>query len=335
MDVPARSARPAPPALLAPLRRRWQRWWQSRLPRNDTVELTQRNVYILPTGAGWMLAATLLVLLVASINFQLNLGYLLTFLLAGSAVAGMHVGHGTLRGLSLHLSAPEPQFLGSSATLEVRLSSTRAAPRHGIALALHGSRQWVWADVPGAGSATVQVAFQPGRRGLHDVPALTAETRFPLGAFRVWTIWRPAAQLLVYPQPEVPPPPLPAGAPSAGGAGSAPARGIGEFDGVRAYRRGDPMKLVVWKKAARSLAAGTEGGLVSRDAQQAQRQELWLEPALASLSDPEARLSRLAAWVVQADRLGVEYGLRLPGVEIAPDTGAAHRRRCLEALALS
>ncbi len=224
VDVPARSARPALPAPMAPLRRRWQRWWQSRLPRSDTVELTQRNVYILPTGAGWMLAATLLVLLVASINFQLNLGYLLTFLLAGSAVAGMHVGHGTLRGLSLHLSAPEPQFLGSSATLEVRLSSTRAAPRHGIALALHGSRQWVWADVPGAGSATVQVAFQPGRRGLHDVPALTAETRFPLGAFRVWTIWRPAAQLLVYPQPELPPPPLPAGAPSAGGAGSAPAR---------------------------------------------------------------------------------------------------------------
>ncbi len=41
--------------------------------------LTQRNVYILPTGPGWMLALTLLVLLIASINFQLNLGYLLTF----------------------------------------------------------------------------------------------------------------------------------------------------------------------------------------------------------------------------------------------------------------
>ncbi len=337
VSEPALSAAPTPghrPGLLAPSRRRWQHWWLSRLPRNDTAELTQRNVYILPTGAGWMLAATLLVLLVASINFQLNLGYLLTFLLAGSAVAGMHVGHGTLRGLSLRLSPPEPQFLGGGATLQVQLSSTRAAPRHGIALALHGSGQWVWTDVPGAGSATVQVAFQPHRRGLHEVPALTAETRFPLGAFRVWTIWRPAAQLLVYPQPELPPPPLPAGEPQAGGAGSAPAQGIGEFDGVRAYRRGDPLKLVVWKKAAQALAAGSDG-LVSRDAQQAQRQALWLDPALTSLADPEARLSRLAAWVIQADRLGVEYGLRLPGVEIAPDTGAAHRHRCLEALALS
>ena len=53
--------------------------------------LTQGNVYILPTRAGWMFALTLLVLLLASINYQLNLGYVLTFLLAGSGVVSMHV----------------------------------------------------------------------------------------------------------------------------------------------------------------------------------------------------------------------------------------------------
>ena len=92
------------------LRSRFQRWFQSRLPLADTLTLTQRNVYILPSRPGLMLGATLLVLLVASINYQLNLGYLLTFLLAGSAVVGMHVCHGTLRGLRLHLLAPEPTF---------------------------------------------------------------------------------------------------------------------------------------------------------------------------------------------------------------------------------
>jgi len=38
--------------------------------------------------------------------------------------------------------------------------------------------------------------------------------------------------------------------------------------------------------------------------------------------------------VLQADKLGVDYGLRLPGQQIAPDSGEVHRRRCLEALAL-
>ena len=176
------------------------------------------------------------------------------------------------------------------------------------------------------------MAFQPARRGLQPVPTLTAQTLYPLGTFRVWAPWRPAAQVLVYPRPEVPAPPLPPGEPRAGG-GGASARGVGEFDGVRAYRRGDPLKLVVWKKAAKSLATGTDD-LVSRDAHQAQRHELWLDAAATGLPDPEARLSRLAAWVLQADRLGVDYGLRLPGLQIGQGSGAAHRRRCLEALAL-
>ena len=315
------------------VRKRFERWWQARLPLTDTTVLTQRNVYILPTGAGWMLALTLLVLLVASINFQLNLGYLLTFLLAGSAVAGMHFCHATLRGLSLHLKPPEPHFLGQGAVLQVQLASERRTPRVSIALAVYGSGHWAWTDVPAQGIAHVEVAFTPARRGLHRVPTLTAETRCPLGTFRVWTVWRPAAEVLVYPAPEPGAPPLPPGEPRAGGTGSAPTHGTGDFEGVRAYRRGDPLQLVVWKKAAQALASGSDA-LVSRDAQQSQRHELWLDTAHTGLADPEARLSRLTAWVLQADRLGLNYGLRLPGREIAQGNGPAHRRNCLEALAL-
>lgn len=312
-------------------RKRFRRWWQSRLPLSDTMTLTQRNVYILPTRPGFMLGATLLVLLVGSINYQLNLGYLLTFLLAGSAVVGMHVCHGTLRGLTMNLKTPDAQFAGVSATLTVVLTNERKSIRHGIGMAVldatHEDR-WVYTDVPAQGSTSVHVAFKPDRRGLHHVPPLTAETRFPLGTFRVWTVWRPAAQVLVYPAPEAFPPPLPPGEPRAGGAATASAQNSGEFDGVRAYRRGDPLKLVVWKKAAKA------DELVSRDTQQAQRYELWLDFAAAGHLDTEHKLSRLTAWVVQADKLGLDYGLRLPSQQIAPGAGEAHKRRCLEALAV-
>ncbi len=331
---PAAPARPARPGRLrAALGGRWQRWWSARLPRTDTVLLTQRNLYILPTAAGWMLALTLLVLLVAAINFQLNLGYLLTFLLAGSAAASIHVGHGTLRGLTLHLLAPEPQFAGSAAQLEVQLHSTRRSPRRAVALAVQGSGHWALADVPAGGSATVRVAFAAPRRGRHAAPLLTAQTLFPLGAFRVWTHWRPAAELLVYPQPEPQPPPLPPGEPLAGSGASASQAGGSEFEGVRPWRRGDALRQVVWKKAARVLATGS-GELVSRDTQHSQHRQLWLDAAATGLADPEARLARLTAWVLQADRLGLDYGLRLPGRQLAPASGPAQRRACLEALAL-
>jgi uncharacterized protein (DUF58 family) len=320
-------------AALNPLsfvRSRFRKWWQTRLPLADTIALTQRNVYILPSRAGLMLALTLVVLLVGSINYQLNLGYLLTFLLAGSALVGMYVCHGTLRGLTMNLVTPTPQFVGTSATLSIVLTNERASVRYGIGMAVLDSThhdRWVWTDVPALGQSTVQVAFKPERRGRHAVPPLTAETRFPLGTFRVWTVWRPAAQVLVYPAPEAFPPPLPAGQPRAGGAATTRLQSTGEFDGVRAYRRGDPLKLVVWKKAAKA------DELVSRDTQQAQRYELSLDFAQAGHVSAEHRLSRLTAWVLQADRLGLDYGLRLPGREIRPSSGEAHKRDCLEALA--
>ena len=317
------------------VRGRFQRWWQSRIPYRDTTTLHQRNVYILPTRPGFTLAATILVLLVASINYQLNLGYLLTFLLAGSAVVGMHVCHGTLRGLTMNLIAPDAQFVGASAVIGINLVSDRRSIRHGIGLSLlnagpgaKSEKHWVWADVPAQGSCTVHVAFKPDKRGLHRVPTLTAETRFPLGTFRVWTVWRPAAQVLVYPAPEAYPPPLPPGEPRSGGAASAQIHSTGEYDGVRAYRRGDPLKLVVWKKVAKA------DELVSRDAQQVQRFELWLDLAHCGTSDAEHKLSRLCAWVLAAHAQGVDYGLRLPGLEIKPGSGEAHKKRCLEALAL-
>jgi uncharacterized protein (DUF58 family) len=325
-----------PNPLLHPLqhiRGRINRFWLNRLHPADSSTLTQRNVYILPTRPGWMLGITLLVLLIASINYQLNLGYVLTFLLAGCAVVGMHVCHGTLRGLTLQLLAPEPTFAGSAATVTVQLHSARKTTRYGIGLAVLGSPQWSWTDVGPQGSARVQIALHPKQRGLQALPALTAETHFPLGTFRVWTVWRPAARLLVYPAAETQPPPLPAGEPSAGGAQSAQRQSSGEFDGVRAYRRGDPLKTVVWKKVAKA------GQLVSRDTQQAQRFELWLDLGqtghfAGTAGGLEQKLSRLCAWVLAAQRQDLRYGLRLGNQEITPDSSESHKRACLTALAM-
>ena len=305
-----------------------QRWFEARLPISDLITLTQRSVYILPTRPGIMLGATLLVLLVASINYQLNLGYLLTFLLAGSTLVGMYVCHGTLRGLTMNLIAPDAIFAGAAAIVGINLQNQRRGIRYGIGLSVSGSGHWTWTDVPAQGSATVHIAFKPERRGLHRVPTLTAETRYPLGTFRVWTVWRPAAQVLVYPAPESFAPPLPAGEPRAGSGGAAQRQASDDFDGVRAYRRGDPLKLVVWKKAAKS------DELVSRDTAQAQRFELWLDQRHTGTAHPEQQLSRLCAWVLQAEQRGLDYGLRLAGLNIKPARGEAHKRRCLQALAL-
>jgi len=315
------------------VRARFRAWWKARLPRTDTLLLGQRNIYILPTRAGFVFAGTLLLLLVASINYQLNLGYLLTFVLAGSGVVSMHMTHATLRGLTLHLHPPGAVHAGEAAAIDVVLTTPGSA-RWGIGLRVETAPRATisWTDVPEGGQATVRTSFVPALRGRRDVPTLVAETRFPLGLFCAWTVWRPALQLLVYPQLERPAAPLPAASPTAGGPAQSRRAEGADFEGIRAYRRGDPLKLVVWKKAAGALQAG--GELVSRDASSAAHWQLWLDwQHCAGLAD-EARLSRLAAWVVAAHRAGADFGLRLPGIELPRGHGEAHRRASLEALAL-
>ena len=331
---PAPRRRRATDRRLAPIQR-IQAWWRSRLAPTDTHQLTQRNIYILPTRAGLMFALTLLTLLLASINYQLNLGHVLTFLLAGSGVVSLQLTHNTLRGLRLHLKPVAPVFAGSSAHIEVVLTAPASArrPRHGVGVGTARSADATsWVDVPAGGQVTTQLAFEPGRRGLMPMPRLTVQTRFPLGLFRAWTVWRPAASCLVYPRPEADAPALP----SAAGAGTRPVHGrtsgAGEADGIRAYRRGDPLKSIVWRKAAKLLDAG--GELLSRDSSLPRHQAVWLDWADCAPLPPEQRLSRLTAWVLSAERHGLRYGLALPGRQIAPDHGDAHRLACLESLAL-
>lgn len=312
------------------LRRRWQRWWLARHPAVARWTLTQRNIYIVPTRAGLAFVATVAVLLLASINYQLNLGYALTFLLAGSALASMHMTHASLRGLTLHLRPVQPATAGADAQLELVISNPDAQ-RHGVGVRVEGldarPLPMAWADIAAQGQSTLHLSFPAGPRGRHGIPALRAESRFPFGLFKAWTVWRPAGQRWVYPALEHPSPDLPPPEPVPGGGPSSRDAGGSEFDGLRPWRRGDGLRQVVWKKVART------GELISRESHTAARQQLWLGWAATRLPETEARLSRLAAWAQAADARGLLYGLRLPGHELPLGEGPAQLEAALQLLA--
>jgi len=297
-------------------------------PERGTVVLVHRRVYIVPARLGWMFAATLSVLLVGSINYALSLGFALTFLLAGLGLAGMVHTARNLARTAVSAGRAEPVFAGESAQFRLYLDGRAAFDRPSI-LARHlGSGSQLVVDVPAGGVAEAVLPVPAPQRGWLALGRVMLETRFPLGLFRAWSYLEPEARCLVYPRPERSPLPPYTGE-AVAGALHAPTPGSDDFAGLRGYQRSDSPRHVAWKAVARS------DELLTKQFTGDAAAELWLDARLlpAGLA-LEQRLSRLAGWVLAADRSGAQYGLRLPGVEIAPGRGDPHRAACLQALAL-
>ena len=297
-------------------------------PERGTVVLVHRRVYIVPARLGWIFGATLVILLIGSINYALSLGFALTFLLTGMGLAGMVHTARNLARLAVSAGRAEPVFAGESAQFRLYLDGRAAFDRPAI-LARHlGSGAQLVVDIPAGALAEVVLAVPATRRGWLPLGRVMLETRFPLGLFRSWSYVEPDARCLVYPRPERSPLP-PSGADTATGTLRSPVPGNDDFSGLRSYQLSDSPRHVAWKAVARS------DDMLTKQFTGEAAAELWLDwRLLPSGLGLENRLSRLAGWVLAAEREGAQYGLRLPGVEIAPDRGDAHRAACLQALAL-
>jgi uncharacterized protein (DUF58 family) len=314
-------------ALLADARLRdW--FYGYRAPERGAITLGQRRVYIVPTRLGWFYGATLGILLVGSINYALQLGFALTFLLAGLGLAGMVHTTRNLARLTVSAGRAEPVFAGEAVQFRLYLDNRARFDRPAILVRHQASgAQGVLDLAPGAVAEAV-LAVPAARRGWLPLTRVMLETRFPLGLFRAWSFVEPEARCLVYPRPQRAP--LPAPAPDAeAGAARAQALGSDDFYGLRAYQPQDAPRHVAWKAVARA------DDMLTKQFAGAAGIELWLDwGRLAPGLDTEQRLSRLAGWVLAAEQRGARYGLRLPARVIAPDRGDAHRAACLQALAL-
>jgi uncharacterized protein (DUF58 family) len=230
--------------------------------------------------------------------------------------------------LAVSTGRAEPVFAGESAQFRLYLEGRVAFDRPAI-LARHlrsGSQLVV--DVPAGAAAEVVLAVPVPQRGWAPLGRVMLETRFPLGLFRSWSYVEPDARCLVYPRPERSALP-PASADSSAGGQRSPTPGNDDFSGLRGYQLSDSPRHVAWKAVARSDEMLTKQFTGEAAA------ELWLDARrLPGGLTLERRLSRLAGWVLAAERAGFRYGLRLPGVEIAIDRGEAHSAACLQTLAL-
>ncbi len=319
-----------------------QRWldrkratWRARTTARDggSVLLSQRRVYILPTRAGLGFCGLLLVLLVGSINYNLGLGFGLTFVAGACAIVDMVQTTRNLAGLVLSPGRAPDVFAGEDAPFELRVENSTRLARYAVWIDFeHVPEPRQAIDVTAGGSTTLVLRAPTRTRGWMRPPRVRLSTRFPLGLFRAWSWWQPDSRALVYPFPEQDAPPLPMlGRPSPDGAGST---GSDDFAGVRSYQPGDPLRHLAWRQIAR-LDPELGGQLVTKHFEGGTVDELVLDfDALPPRLDEELRLARMTRWVLEAEQRALPYAFRLGRVRYDAALGAAHQAACLRALAL-
>lgn len=307
------------------------RQWLFRVngPEPSPIRLGQRRIFVLPTRFCLALGATLLAMLLASINYGLSLGFAFTFLIGSVAWISIHHAFRNLVELSISPGRSEPVFAGTPARFGVVLHNPTLRPRAGLKVWPVGhpndDRPF---DIPAAASCVCEVSVTTQHRGWLALPRLTVETRHPLGLIRGWSLFQPDQQCLVYPAPEADAPPLPLGDDPRPGQGSR-GRGRDDFSGLRHHQPADSPRHVAWKNVARG------GPWRTKEFDGIGRRAVWLDwEMLPTNLDVETRLARLCRWVLNADAAAIDYGLRLPGTVLTPARGPAHRHACLTALAL-
>jgi uncharacterized protein (DUF58 family) len=302
------------------------RAWAARRHGRDSLPhtISRRRVYILPTRMGLMLAFTLTAMLIAGLNYNSNLGLAFAFLMASAGLVTMHHCNRNLLGLQVDVTAEVDAFAGREASFEFVLRNDSNVDRRDIEIRCLDSGKI--RCVAAKSSEPMAVAIPVPQRGVIRLGQFELRTLYPFGWFHAWTYVQGSLTAYVAPVPHGN-----RALPAAEGAGYASRSGMQgdeDFAGLRTYQPGMPLKHMAWKV----LARGGDAAVRSYTSMAAQPE--WLDWASLEDLDIETRLSQLCLWVLESEAAQHVYGLRIPGREIPPSRGAAHRFACLRALAV-
>lgn len=298
----------------------------NRQSKSLPVTLGENRIYILPTPQGVLFLLILLVMLLGSINFNNNLGFLFTFLLFSMTFVSLLHTHRNLAGIVLGSARINPVFAGEKAAYVLEVKSGLNS-RPGVCFGLKGHDEVVVNLEPHTRQVTIPL--EAGKRGMFTTPPLIVSSTYPLGLFRTWATIHPNVDYLVYPKPLYGPFQPGSGTRESENEGVREISGTEDFKELRAYRPGDPYSRLSWK----SFSKGK--GLYTKEFSTPAGETLVLSWDKVEGRSPEKKLSRLCHMVQHAHRMNLSYGLSIPGTDIPPgdpkDPG--HYHRCLTALA--
>ena len=296
------------------------------MPIADTIKLQQRSTYILPTKAGMLMVTIVMLMMIGATNYQNNLAFLLTFMIASIGLVSILFTFNNLQGLLFKTGATKSVYAGDSLTVIARVIS-QSNQSHMTIGAGFNKRELFFVDVDGVNGNQISLPIIASKRGWFYLPRIMATSSFPFGLLRVWTWFKFASPVLIYPRPIEPP----VNGDRTGDDeddGESSIRGVEDLYGLKTYQPGDSISRIDWKALAR------ERGLFTKEFVSYQSQDFVFDWNDFSATAEELRLSYLCYLVKEASQCNYEYSLKLPNISIDKNSGDSHQLKCLRALAM-
>ncbi len=309
---------------------RWKKyhlsWIRRRIPPARHVILSQRNIFIIPNQQGLGFLAVLALMFIGAVNYEISLAFALVFWLLGVFILTILYTFRNLAGLHISAVAGGSIFAGEYAEITVILSRYGKRIHEAVQLNYPGSRT-VIANLIENTEERSSLYIVAENRGWFSPGRLKIATIFPFGICRAWSLVDLDLRCLVYPKPETCDLDWLTSQQQDSGHTNV-TRGTDDFHGLRNYQRGDSLRHVAWKIAARGRGMYTKEYSANVD------DKIWLKWDMFPDMHIEQRLSRLSYCVLQLDAGGHDYGLELPVIKIEPAKGSEHYLQVMKALAL-
>ncbi len=210
-----------------------QGWLKKRIAEGSHT-LNSRSIFIMPTRQGFYLLLFLVAMLIGCINYNLSLGYLLTFFIFSVGLGAMYRTHQNLLGLCIELLPNSPVFSGEACILKLKISPGIKS-YYGLSFILQDTQQSnlslkenyfpivsnihlkeylknnnknvnnnidEMSNIDNIDNTFIYLELNTLKRGEYHIKKIGIKTTYPLGLWNAWSYVFPSTHsrsILVYP----------------------------------------------------------------------------------------------------------------------------------------
>lgn len=302
-------------------------WFNNQLKKRkhstQTITLSHKNIYILPSKFGLAYLFVNLLVYVLGINYQNNLVIMYSYLMLSFLLVNFIVAFINLYNLKITLSHTNAGYQHTGYFAQFHFSNRDGT----TSLEIEGENiQNQFIDGVDTNLFKLDVQVNEIKRGSHTLPRIKLLSRYPFGLVTTWSYFVSEVKTYIYPTPlsfsfhQVNQAELESETDN-----SKTSFASENYQGVRPYIEGDKVNRISWKHYAKHQVLATKDFTAGSSSEY----EFGLNTVPGDL---EQKLQHLSYLITHAEHENLRYSLVLPNNKVNLGSGNKHMTECLERL---